>query len=192
MKRLIAVFGDHVLLVLTGLVAIAFVVAILAKQRRQEREFRLYGVMLLEAVGWALLLGPLVIAIESRMLCLASIGDLEQPMLRVILLMGAGAWEELVFRFALLGGFLWLTTGAMEGNRTLLIVVGVTLSSLVFALFHHIGPLGDPLTLDRVLYRTLAGAALCVLYLLRGLGIGVYTHAFYNVGLFLTGEMEGS
>jgi len=188
-KRLISVFGDQVLLALTGLVAAAFVVALLAKHRRPEREFRLYGVMLLESVCWAVLLGPVVVAIGSRVLCLASVGDLDQPALRVILLMGAGAWEELVFRFGLLGGFLWLTTGPMKGNRALLTVVGVVLSSLVFALFHHVGELGDPLTADRVLFRTLAGMALCALYLLRGLGIAVYTHAFYNVGLFLTGEI---
>jgi hypothetical protein len=191
-KRLIAMFGDHVLLVLTGLVAVAFVGALLAKYRGPERGFRLYGLMLLEAAGWALLLGPLVVAVESKMLSLAAIGEVEQPVLRVILLMGAGAWEELVFRFGLLGGFLWLTTGPMQGRRALLTVFGVVLSSLLFALFHHFGALGDPLTLDRVMFRTLAGVVLCGLYLLRGLGIAVYTHAFYNVGLYLSGQFGGA
>jgi membrane protease YdiL (CAAX protease family) len=87
------------------------------------------------------------------------------------------------------GGFLWLTTGVMKGNRGLLTVVGVILTSVVFALFHHIGELGEPLTAQAVLFRTLAGAVLCGLYLLRGLGICVYTHAFYNVGLFLSREL---
>ncbi len=188
-KRVIAVFGDQVLLVLTGLVAAAFVVALLAKQRRPEREFRLYGVMLLESVCWAVLLGPVVAAIGSRVLSLGAVGDLDQPALRVILLMGAGAWEELVFRFGMLGGFLWLTTGPMRGNRALMTLAGVVLSSLVFAIFHHIGELGEPLTAEAVLFRTLAGVALCTLYLSRGLGIAVYTHAFYNVGLFLAGKL---
>jgi len=190
-KQVISIFGDHSLLILTGLVAVVFVVALLAKQRRPERAFRLYGVMLLESVAWAALLGPVVVAVGSKVLCLGAVAELQQPVLRVILLMGAGAWEELVFRFGLLGGFLWLTTRLMKGNRTLLTVVGVVLSSLLFALFHHVGELGDPITADRILFRTLAGAALCVLYLLRGLGIGVYTHAFYNVGLFLAGELGG-
>jgi membrane protease YdiL (CAAX protease family) len=147
--------------------------------------------MLLESLCWAAVLGPVVLAVGAKVLAMDSAEEMEQPALRVILLMGAGAWEELVFRFGLLGGFVWLTTGPMKGNRGLLTLVGVVLSSVIFALFHHVGAMGEPITVDRLLFRTLAGAALCGLYLLRGLGIGVYTHAFYNVGLFLAGKLGG-
>jgi Type II CAAX prenyl endopeptidase Rce1-like len=188
-KRVIAHFGVNALLAITALAAVVFVIALWTKYRRAEREFRLYGVMFVESAAWAALLGPVVVAVGSKFLSAGADEGADRILLRVILLMGAGAWEELVFRFALLGGIIWLGTRAFKGDVVVVTLIGVIVSSAVFALFHHLGPLGEPITADRVIFRVLAGAGLCGLYLFRGLGISVYTHAFYNVGVLLAGEI---
>jgi membrane protease YdiL (CAAX protease family) len=53
------------------------------------------------------------------------------------------------------------------------------------------GSLGEPFEVRVFLFRFLAGAILGTLYLTRGLGICVYTHAFYNVGLLLIRSAGG-
>ena len=61
------------------------------------------------------------------------------------------------------------------------IAVAVVVSSLVFALYHHIGPAGEPFTPDRFAFRAFAGTILGVLFVLRGLAVVVYMHVFYDV-----------
>ena len=47
--------------------------------------------------------------------------------------------------------------------------------------------MGEPFTTPVFLFRFLAGVSLAALFVFRGLGVCVYTHAFYNVGLLLAG-----
>jgi hypothetical protein len=106
-------------------------------------------------------------------------------LLTLLLYVGAGVWEEIVFRFALMGGLIWLFVRVLGGNRTVFTAISVLVAALAFSAFHHLGPLGDPFDARVFVFRTLAGVALGLIYLLRGLGICVYTHAFYNVALLL-------
>ena len=111
--------------------------------------------------------------------------------IRALLYVGAGVWEELVFRLCLLGGFVWLTTRVLQGNVAVFSVLGILLSSVAFSGFHHVGELADPFTPGLFLYRLLVGVALSAVFVLRGLAVCVYTHAFYNVGLLLVGALDG-
>jgi hypothetical protein len=60
-------------------------------------------------------------------------------------------------------------------------IVSILLGSLLFALFHHVGPLGEPLALRPFTFRFLAGFILAVIYRLRGFAIAVYTHVAYDI-----------
>jgi len=60
-------------------------------------------------------------------------------------------------------------------------VVSILIGSLLFAYFHHVGPLGEPLTLRPFVFRFLAGFILAVIYRLRGFAIAVYTHVAYDI-----------
>lgn len=186
-KRMIGVLGMDVYLVLTGAVALSFVLAVAVKAFGSARGFRDYWAMLLEAGLYAALLGPLVYLVQSRLTPLsASIGAADR-LLQALLYVGAGVWEELVFRLAFLGGLLFLTIRLLRGNALVFGVLGVLLTSVAFAGFHHVGALGEPFSSARFLFRFLAGTCLALVYLFRGLGICVYTHAFYNVGLLFSG-----
>ena len=59
--------------------------------------------------------------------------------------------------------------------------MAILLSALVFSLYHHVGPGGEPLVADRFLFRGLAGILLGVVFAWRGLAVVVYMHVFYDV-----------
>ena len=57
----------------------------------------------------------------------------------------------------------------------------LVIGAALFSLFHYVGELGDPFELDSFLFRWIAGGILGAIYLCRGLGIAVYTHAIYDI-----------
>ena len=189
-KRMVAWFGVDAPLFVTGAITVAFAVALLVKERRFGGSFGMYGVMFLEAGLYGALLGPIVATLSSRLLALDALAlhasGVADGALRVVLSVGAGVWEELVFRMFFLGGTIWLFVVVFRGNRVIFTAMALRLSSVSFTLLHHVGAMAEPIEPGRVLFRTLAGLALGAIYLWRGLGICVYSHALYNVGLLIT------
>ena len=98
--------------------------------------------------------------------------------------LGAGLYEELLFRVLLVGGLAWL--GRTWGWRPAAAGIFATLvGALIFSAFHYVGPYGDPLQLPSFTFRAIAGVLFSGLYLLRGFGITAWTHALYDVFLTL-------
>jgi hypothetical protein len=186
-KRMIGFFGGDAYLILTALTAAGFLFALAAKHRGPGRDFGFYWVMVIEGAIYAAVLGPVIHLVGVRLAAGPAAGEFLND---AILLVGAGVWEELFFRLALLGGFLLLSVRWLGGNPVVFSVLGLLLSSAAFSAIHHLGPLGEPFAARIFLFRFLAGGVLGTLYLLRGLGICVYTHAFYNVGLLLLRSAE--
>jgi hypothetical protein len=100
--------------------------------------------------------------------------------------MGAGVYEELLFRLMLLPVVAWgLCRLGLSWPMSL--VAAALATSLLFAAAHHVGPHGEPLDGFIFLFRFLAGLFFCVLFVKRGFGIAAGTHAGYDilVGVFL-------
>jgi membrane protease YdiL (CAAX protease family) len=100
--------------------------------------------------------------------------------------LGAGIYEELLFRVLLVSGIAALGL-ALGLRKALAVGLGIVLSALIFSAFHYLGPFGDALTLPSFTFRTIAGLLLSGLYVARGFGIAAWTHALYDVGLALAG-----
>jgi membrane protease YdiL (CAAX protease family) len=99
--------------------------------------------------------------------------------------LGAGIYEELLFRLILLSLAIWAfrrTEAAAWVQTSAAIVV----SSLIFAAAHYVGPYGDLFGWFGFLFRFLAGIFFSILFVYRGFGIAAGTHAAYDilVGLF--------
>ena len=140
---------------------------------------RLYPLFLMEALLFALLLGPLVsFVVHTFGLRPVADGPLPQQLLLSI---GAGIYEEIVFRFLLLAGLFAFLCRAARCDRTLAFVIALLFSASLFALYHHLGPGAMPLAWSPVLFRFLAGILLGVVFALRGLALCVYLHAFYDI-----------
>ena len=58
--------------------------------------------------------------------------------------------------------------------------------SAAFAASHHVGPYGEYVELGLLARRFSLGIIFSALYVFRGLGIVVYTHAFYDAFVSLS------
>lgn len=141
--------------------------------------------MLAESIALAVLCGVVVGTVTSGLLgALAfqngTLDTLGWPT-RLMLSLGAGLYEELLFRVLLVSLLAW-TARHIFGWRPLVAgAFAVILGAFVFSAFHYVGPYGDPLELFSFTYRMVAGLFFSALYLLRGFGITAWTHALYDV-----------
>jgi membrane protease YdiL (CAAX protease family) len=105
----------------------------------------------------------------------------------VVLSIGAGTYEELVFRLLLLGGAaaaLGKRWGAARGG-----IVAVLVTSLLFSACHYV-PLGlEPWQLWSFAFRFVLGCFLAALFLARGFAVAVYTHTLYDLFILVPASL---
>jgi membrane protease YdiL (CAAX protease family) len=106
---------------------------------------------------------------------------------QILVSLGAGIYEEFVFRVLLLGVLVFLLHRFLHLQQLVAYGLAAVLGAALFAAFHYIGPFGDPLQLPSFVFRFVAGLVLTGLYLTRGYGITAYTHSLYD--LWITFEV---
>jgi membrane protease YdiL (CAAX protease family) len=99
---------------------------------------------------------------------------------QVVQFLGAGIYEEVLFRVGLFGVMYLLVRLTMMPKLFAILLAGVG-ASLVFSAAHHWGDHGEPMNTAKFLFRTVAGLVFTALYITRGLGVAVGTHAGYNI-----------
>jgi hypothetical protein len=99
--------------------------------------------------------------------------------------LGAGFYEELLFRVVLVAALAKVALGWFGWRPWVAGVFATIVGAFLFSAFHYIGPLGDPLEVGSFVFRMVAGLLLSALFLLRGFGIAAWTHALYDVFLAL-------
>lgn len=184
-----SLFGVRGPLVFMGVV-IGGALVLVWRDRRGAMRPGYFGLMLAESALLAFLFGIVVGMATVQLLgslraLSAGAGALGGTSLeRLTLSLGAGLYEELLFRVVLVAlisnglrliGFSKLVAGAFA----------VVAGALLFSAFHYVGPLGEPLRLDSFVFRAIAGLAFSALYLTRGFGITAWTHALYDVAVLL-------
>lgn len=194
LRTLLAAGGVTGTLALTGALIVVALVLIGVERRRRDVPLRgsVFLGMALESLGYAVALGVVIGTATQWLLELmpmrmaadaTPIANL--PFLQVLVLsLGAGIYEELVFRVLLVGGaYALLHHGGLPRRQA--IAFAVVLSAIVFSVFHYIGPYGDPWALPSFTFRFLAGLAFSLLFVLRGFGIAAWSHALYDVIVLL-------
>lgn len=99
---------------------------------------------------------------------------------QVVRFVGAGIYEEVLFRLGLYGVLVMLLRLALL-PKFVAMGLAAALGALAFAAAHHIGPAGEPVTAPVFLFRTAAGLVFTALFAARGLGVAVGAHAGYNI-----------
>jgi hypothetical protein len=171
-------------------VTVCFLAAVVTLRRRhQPFQTRIVVPIVLESTVYALTMGSLIVLIMTKVFGISprlAAGIEQQGILaRVVMSLGAGVYEELVFRLGLLGGVAALGEKVFRWGRWPSAAIAFFVSALAFSAAHHVPPYGDPLRMDVFTFRALAGVFFGVLFWMRGLAVAVYTHAFYDVYVLL-------
>ncbi|MFB6262316.1 MAG: type II CAAX prenyl endopeptidase Rce1 family protein [Bradymonadaceae bacterium] len=188
MSNLLFLAADHQFWHYVGLnlgLLAAFSVAAYLLHRRNAVELGVWPWVVVESTVYALSLGTVVLSL-MRNLGLTEIlasGGLGDGSLydQLILSLGAGIYEEIVFRLFLTGGLFVAADRFFGWSKWLAAALAVGLSSLFFSAVHYVGPLGEAFALDSFVFRFLAGALLAVIFYVRGFAVAVYTHAIYDI-----------
>ena len=115
--------------------------------------------------------------LPTMALPVAEIGPLTR---RAITFIGAGVYEEFLFRLCLLPA-VYLCLRAMRIPSGWSLVLAVLSTGLAFSAAHHWGSSGEPFRWFVFLFRTMAGLFFATLFYVRGFGITVGAHAAYDL-----------
>lgn len=100
---------------------------------------------------------------------------------------GAGIYEELIFRLILICLLMLLFQDLFGMRRGYAIGLSILISAVLFSAHHHFFfingefTLGEAFTVSRFLFRFMAGIYFAVIFALRGFGIVAGSHAFYDI-----------
>lgn len=148
---------------------------------------RTFVLMMMESAVYAVLFGLVVGKLTALVLGMPALlqiggGKLDLPT-QLVTSLGAGIYEELLFRVLLTGGLVKLFMTLSSAGRSSASAAAVVLSALIFSGFHYVGSLGDTFTLQSFVFRAIAGLVFSGLFVTRGIGITAWTHALYDVML---------
>jgi hypothetical protein len=133
----------------------------------------------------AALAAPLLVfaALLERMTPAAQIADFASLPLgaRIAVSIGAGLYEELVFRMVLVGVASMALVELAGFKRQTAVVAAVALSGLAFALYHPILHADGSLDVIRVIFLFGGGLYFGILFVQRGFGIAAATHALFDI-----------
>lgn len=104
---------------------------------------------------------------------------------QLVLAVGAGIYEEALFRLALVSFLLWVAIDLLRMPRGVASVLTIAVGGTLFSLCHY-APLGaEAFAWETFVQRSLAGGYLSLLFVYRGIGVATGCHALYNVSLVL-------
>jgi len=191
-KQLLSVFGSYAMTALAILVLmIGVTVFVHERKKKIPIRFNFLGWLIGESAVYAIIVAFLVSAVVGLIFSM-DLGSLHVGMVQgqeaeapgmfmmVVLSIGAGLYEELIFRVVLVGSLSWVLYHWM-GNKTAAYVVSALVGALIFSAVHYVGALGDAFTLSSFTFRFLFGLALNGIFLVRGFGVAAWTHALYDV-----------
>lgn len=99
---------------------------------------------------------------------------------QVVTFVGAGIYEEVLFRLGLFSVLYYLLRLVMMPSIVAILIAGVA-AALTFAAAHHLGPQGESMDPVKFLFRVTAGLYFTTLYVTRGFGVAVGAHAAYDI-----------
>ncbi|HEV7301392.1 MAG TPA: CPBP family intramembrane glutamic endopeptidase [Tepidisphaeraceae bacterium] len=170
--------------------ALAVVVLLLSWHIARNDSWTLYPktciAMAVESAAMAI---PLVVIGYTMMHYLTSLHLMNTPSTTglLILSLGAGIYEELVFRLIAFTALSFLLRDLIQLGKVSSAVLMVAGSALLFSLYHYLG--SEKFELPSFAFRTVAGLYFGALFLTRGFGITAGAHAAYDIFVTLRADI---
>ena len=170
--------AQHITFVLIG-ISLALIPIAKSRARGIKLKANYFALMFAECLAFSLVLGVVLQSI-LRLGGLSSGGPGSGLMQNLALSVGAGLFEEIIFRVILLN-LLFLLLSPLLKKKVIAAVFSVLLASFLFSLSHYVGTMADTWQLYSFMFRWAAGLLFTVLYFVRGFAITAYTHALYDI-----------
>jgi hypothetical protein len=145
--------------------------------------------MTLETVILAVPLLVLNAAMGSSASASAAPGADPSYFAQIVTGIGAGIYEELLFRFIIIGLIIMIMEDLLKTSATRATLFAVLISAALFSAHHYVGLNTqqmslyqvEPFTLVGFIFRFMAGVYFAMLFRYRGYGITAGAHAAYNI-----------
>ena len=170
--------AQHLTFVLIG-ISVALIPIAKSRARGIKLKANYFALMFAECLAFSLVLGVVLKSI-LRLGGLSSGGTGSGLMQNLALSVGAGLFEEIIFRVILLN-LLFLLLSPLLKKKVVAAVVSVLLASFLFSPSHYVGSMADTWQIYSFIFRWGAGLLFTVLYFVRGFAITAYTHALYDI-----------
>jgi hypothetical protein len=188
LKQLFVGLGGRYGLAVFGLVLVGGGAALIGRDIRRSGGIRprYFVFMAAESIAYGLVFGFVVGTLTGLLLPRLALAPATLGLpAQVMVSLGAGIYEELVFRVLLVSGLMLIARKGFGWSRQGASLFAVILGALIFSAFHYAGGLGEQFALGSFTFRAIAGLLFSALYLLRGFGITAWTHALYDIFLAL-------
>jgi membrane protease YdiL (CAAX protease family) len=183
-QQLVAWFGTDAVWV----PGVALVITLVIWQLVSQAPWKLRGWVPLAMIAESLVL-TIPLFVLGRLVLQATNGAFGHQMrVQIVLALGAGIYEELVFRFYLVTGLIALFTKSFKIPPQTATVSAIAAGGALFALCHF-RPIGsEPFAWPMFFMFAAAGGYLATVFVLRGLGVSTGCHAAFNLITLLLAE----
>ena len=180
-KELLDLLGIHgpfaIGLFIIGVITLIFY---LRDKEFKKLNLKYFIWIILESGLYAVIIGYISFKFTQILFLIINIKEFKD--VGIMLSLGAGFYEELVFR-VLFFGISAYTLILLKVRPFVAYLIAALFSSVLFSWSHYLG--SEPFTITSAFYRFFMGLLLCVLYKLRGFGVVAYTHAIYDLIIIL-------
>lgn len=180
MRQILATFGIAGLYWVGAIFFIGFIITFIL-QRKYWEQTQIHSdyflLMMVESVVWSVLIYFLMTNVY--LLLMNPTGSMLVQ--QVTLAVGAGIYEEFLFRVLLIAGISVILGFIFQWSEKTRNWAAMVIAAGIFSSFHFIGEYGDFFSFNIFMVRFLAGIALGTLYFLRGFGITAWSHAVYDL-----------
>jgi len=181
LKRFLGQIGFHGFEASVILFLLIFILLSLLNRKtlkKQAFHWAHYPLIILEsAVYAALMIFLFAYILRSPVLLNGNFPDIRY----IVYSVGAGVYEELLFRGLMLQGMIMLLYRIENLNRDLSLIFSVLVTSLIFVGIHYVGAFGDVFDITSFFIRFLASLILSIIYLQRGFALAAYSHTLYDI-----------
>jgi hypothetical protein len=183
--RELVTLADNSMLAYGGLtlaIGAAYVGTLVVLGRGRALRWERFALVAAEGVVYAVMMRLVAGWVVGRMFLAAG---LESRFAGLVMSLGAGFYEEIVFRVALFGlgarVLPLLFPTVVPFKATLLKVGWAVIAAAVFSGWHYVGALGDSFDASSFVFRWVCGLVFTAIYWFRGFAPVVWTHALYDV-----------
>jgi hypothetical protein len=167
---------------LTLAIGLAFVVVLGLAGRGHALRWQRFVLIALEGITYAVAMRLVAGYVVGRVF----LGpELAGSFSGVVMSLGAGFYEELLFRAVLFGGGLRIVglfyPATTVARRMLLPIGWAVVTAGLFSAWHHVGPLGEPFDAQPFIFRWVCGLVFVAIYAFRGFSPVVWTHTVYDL-----------